>query len=449
VKILLLSYFYAPEASPGAYRWSPVAERWAEQGHEVEVVCAWKPGLLRHETIDGVRVRRVGGGLVESARKLLRGGAAAGSRTDAPAVNSATRSTASLLKRLHDLTWKKMYWPDFACPWFFPALGEARRLLSQNGHDAMLSTSFPFTTHLVGFAAKRRHPDVSWTVDMGDPFSFVEGTPNNNHSLYSELNHRAEAKVFDSADAVAVTPQAARKYAEVFPKSATKMSAVPLPLTPIEGAVHGPRVFPSDGKTRFVFVGRLYRRVRPPDFLLRLFAMLLRERPDAELHFFGDLEECRENFRPYESLIGESVFLHGPVVRERVLRAVGDASVVVNIANDTRYQMPSKVVEYVAAGKPVLNLTKIEDDSSARFLEGYPAVLNLMDPGGAPTRAQLDELVQFTANAPETLHEQDLKDWLAPLRPEAVAASYERLLREGMNEGIAGRDRRGRADLPA
>lgn len=445
MKILLLSYFYAPEVSPGAYRWTPVAERWIEQGHEVDVVCAWKPGLLRREVTNGVRVHRTGGGIVEQVRKRLRGGTARGGQAVADA---ATRSTDSLPKRLHDLTWKKVYWPDFACPWFFSALREVRRLLTEGGHDALLSTSFPFTTHVVGLAAKRSFTWVSWTVDMGDPFSFVEGTPSNNFSLYGRLNHRAEARVFAAADAVAVTPQAAEKYAQVFPESVAKMRAIPLPLPSMQDVEATPRVFPDAGRTRFVFVGRLYRYVRTPDFLLSLFAALSRERPDLtpELHFFGDVEECRESFRPHEDMIGESVFLHGPVERERVLRAVRDAAVVVNVANDTRYQMPSKLMEYAAAGKPVLNLTKIEDDSSARFLEGYPAVLNLMDTGGAPTRVQVEELARFVDIAPATMRDANLEGWLAPFRPEAVTASYEELLRRGMSYGW---DRAKRTDFSA
>lgn len=445
VKILLLSYFYAPEVSPGAYRWTPVAERWIEQGFEVDVVCAWKPGLLRRETINGVRVHRTGGGIVEQVRKRLRGGTAQRGQTGADA---AARSADSLSKRLHDLTWKKVYWPDFACPWFLPALREARRLLVDGGRDAMLSTSFPFTTHVVALAAKRFFPGVSWTVHMGDPFSFVEGTPNNNQALYGDLNYRAEKMVFARADAVAVTPEARDRYAEVFPESAAKFTAVRLLLPSLEDVRDGERVFPADGKKRFVYVGRLYRLVRRPDFLLRLFEMLLRERPDGglELHFFGDVDECRESFRPYEAMIGESIFLHGTVSRERALRAVEHSAVVVNISNDTRYQMPSKVVEYAAAGKPVLNLTKIEDDSSLRFFEGYPAVLNMMDTGGAPTRAQAEELARFVDTAPATMRGANLEGWLAPFRPEAVAASYEELLRRGMSDGW---DRTKRTDFSA
>lgn len=434
MKVLLLGYFYAPEASPGAYRWTPVAERWIEQGHEVDVVCAWKPGLLRHETINGVRVHRVGGGIVELVRKRLRG-APAVSWTDVP-VDGAPRPPLSLLKRLHDLTWKKVYWPDFACPWFFPALRETRRLLARVGHDAMLSTSFPFTVHMVGLRAKRGHPGITWTVDMGDPFSFVEGTPSNNFSLYARLNRRAESTVFGAADAVAVTPQAAEKYAEAFPESAAKMRPVPLPLPPLEGVEEAPRVFPEDGKTRLVYVGRLYRRVRTPDFMLRLFEMLLRERPETapELHLFGDVGECRESFRPYEALLGKSIFLHGPVGRERALRAVRDATVVVNIANDTRYQMPSKVMEYAVAGKPVLNLTKVEGDSAARFFEGYPAVLNLKAASDEPGPEQPGKLARFLDDTPAASG-PELRRWLAPFRVEAVADRYESLLRRDGSSG--------------
>ena len=66
--ILIICYSYAPALSPRAFRWSAIAEYWAKQGHHVDVVCGWKPGVLHSEILNGVHVYRTGGKITEFVR---------------------------------------------------------------------------------------------------------------------------------------------------------------------------------------------------------------------------------------------------------------------------------------------------------------------------------------------------------------------------------------------
>jgi glycosyltransferase involved in cell wall biosynthesis len=442
VKVILITYRYAPEDSPNALRWRLVAEHWVTEGYEVDVVCSFKPGLAQYEEIGGVRVHRVGGRLVERLRRHLRGPAVMNMAGAGEDSSRRVRMTISL-KWLHDHTWKKVYWPDYACTWYLPATRKVSELLDSGRYEGMVSVSHPFTAHLVALRAKARYLRVSWTVDMGDPFSFVEDTPANNRRLYGALNYRIERRVFEVADAVAVTPQAAEKYAGEFPESAEKMRPVPLPLPQVERGEREDRVFPADGKLRLVFIGTLYRSIRRPDFLLRLFAELLQKRPGLrpELHFFGNVEECRESFEPYRELLGSNIFLHGVVNHSEALRAVEESDVVVNIANNTLYQLPSKVMEYAAAGKPVLNIASIEDDSSAKFFDSYPAALNIVARGETPREEQLETLIRFLDDLPG-MEAQELRQWLTPYQLESVAGDYEELLRRGTDKRAVDAGRR-------
>ena len=68
MRILIVIYSYTPALSPRTFRWSAIAECWAKQGHHVDVVCAWKPGLLESEILNGVHVYRTGGKITESLR---------------------------------------------------------------------------------------------------------------------------------------------------------------------------------------------------------------------------------------------------------------------------------------------------------------------------------------------------------------------------------------------
>ena len=444
MNVALISYTYLSDLSPNSWRWVAVAEHWAEQGHHVDVVCAAKPRLPSYEVANGVGVHRVGGKPVELKETLSSLGqlqaSPEGSKEPTEGLGGrarVVRSSLPLLKRVHQNTWRKLYWPDHTCLWYFPALRKAGQLLAEGGYDGLISISVPFTAHLVGYGVKRRYPKVPWLVDISDPFSFAEHTPSNNLRLYRGLNYRIEDKILGGADAITLTiPGAADKYAEVFPRHAAKMRVVPFPLPSVQGRGTEPPIFPDDGKVRLVFVGNLYKNIRNPRFLLRLFAMLLRTHLAncLELHFFGNLSDCGEYFEPYRELLGKKIFTHGPVPRDRALQAIREATVVVNIANATPYQLPTKVMEYVSAGKPVLNLASIANDSSVRFFASYPAVLNLMAHAEEPTPNQRDEVLWFLEEPPLAMGPSEFHSWIAPYRVDSVAAGYENslaLAREG------------------
>lgn len=43
-----------------------------------------------------------------------------------------------------------------------------------------------------------------------------------------------------------------------------------------------------------------------------------------------------------------------------------------NIGNSTNNQLPSKVLEYIGTGKPIISIYNIEDDTSNLYLKKYP-----------------------------------------------------------------------------
>jgi glycosyltransferase involved in cell wall biosynthesis len=334
---------------------------------------------------------------------------------------------------VHDRTWKQVYWPDFACTWYPSALRAARELLAGGRYDALISVSHPFTGHLVGEKLKGANPALRWLVDVGDPFAFIEGTPTNNARLYGGLNHRAERRVLRRADTVAVTTAGTlSRYAEAFPESAGKVVVVPpllsIPPRQEEGAPFFP---PAPGVLRLVYAGTLHPRLRTPERLLSLFRALLDGPPGErlELHFVGPLNGCDADFAPYAALMGRRVFLHGMVPRDAAFRAMDEADVLVNLGNRSGYQLPSKVVEYAASGRPVLNLAGAPDDTTVEFFDTYPAALQLPHDAVADA-GTVRRVAEFLQRAPAA-DAESVERCLAPYRVEAVAAGYERLLRCG------------------
>jgi hypothetical protein len=331
---------------------------------------------------------------------------------------------------VHDHTWKQVYWPDFACGWYLPAARAAEALLREGGYDRLVSVSHPFTGHLVGGRLKARHPSLPWVMDVGDPFAFIEGTPVNNARLYTGLNHRTERRFLRAAAAVSVTTEGTRaRYAQVFPEVAPRVSVIPPLLSLAQAPAGGGRFLRTrPGRLPLVFVGTLHARLRSPARLLALFRALLGTPVGTrlELHFVGPLNGCEDAFAPYADLMDDRVFCHGAVTRAEAFAAMSEAAAVVNLGNRSGYQLPSKVVEYVATGRPVLNLPGAADDVSVEFFAGYPAALQLghREPDGAEEVARVAAWLECGRGADAAAVER----CLAPYRLDAIVDQYERLL---------------------
>ncbi len=409
-RMLVISASYAPVLNARAFRWTALAEHFAGNGWEVEVVTMLHPDAPAPSGPGpGVRVHRVGFGRVEGVRGRAR---------------SASASAFSLARRF----WRALYWPDGDCVWYWPARRAAVDLVRERSPDAIVSVSPTFTAVLAGRAAHQRSPAAKWIIDLGDPFSLETDIPANNRALYAALNARTERRAFGQAHAISVTtPLTARRYAEAFPESAGKIHVVP-PLLSIPSADAQP-LFRPGAALRLVYVGTLYRRLREPGFMLQLFEALRTRNPGGcELHLFGDVQAFASMLNEWRSRLEGALQVHGAVPRETVARAVAGADILVNIGNTTRDQLPSKVVEYAASGRPILNLARQADDSSASFLETYPDRLTLLDTGAPPASGQVDALAAFAAGLPRRLARERVDAWLAPYRLPRIAAQYEGLL---------------------
>jgi hypothetical protein len=407
---LIVTHSYAPDPTPRAFRWAAIAAHWAAQGHTVHVLTTGRRGGPPLAVENGVTVHRIG----ERAFGALSRGAAR-----EPSGGPAPRRTS--LKRLYDATWKRLYWPDYAAIWHSAARNTAGKLVAAEYLGAVVTVSHPFTGQLVGLALRRAFPKLRWLADMGDPFSLPGSVAVNNATLYGGLNRRFERRVLARCDVATVTIEGCRAaLAAAFPHEARKLVVVPPLLSLPDAPSSTPAVLGEAGTIHLVYLGMLYPGIREPGPLLALFAAMRRASPALRLHFFGETQALIE--RP-----GEGVTLHGPVARERVGPIMAAADVLVNIANGTGFQLPSKLVEYVHAGRPILNVAPRPGDTAAEFLAAYPAALSLVCAGDSLDPDTVTKALAFVARA-RPVPQPAREEFLARHRIAPIAAAYERLL---------------------
>lgn len=412
MRILILLAQYHPAANPNVFRWSAIAEHWAGQGHEVHVLCSRRSGLPAGESIRGVWVHRAGHAtLLDWAYNLLGAAKRRGEAEPEQGLREPSRWRRAL-ERAVSATWRKLYWPDGSCLWYGPALRKAKQTIQAQQVEAIISVSFPFTAHLIGLACKRRFPQIRWLADSEDPFSILEAQPQNNFALYRRLNYRAEADVFRTADSLSATVGSTRQAYEKQFGALPRMAIVP----PLFDELSWERSLeyrwePEGPYLNLGYFGTFYTGIREPDVLLELLEQALLRAPQLSgkirMHFFGAIGgEFVPAFARHEGI--QSILrFHGLLPKVEALAAMRRMDVLVNIGNQTAIQLPSKCVDYLAAGRPILNLSHNAADAFRDFFETYPYIrhIDVTAPGAADSFHRYLEALQPEAatESPEQL----------------------------------------------
>ena len=432
MKILIVTAWYHPFIHPRAHRWTAMAEHWASEGHSVHVLTARVRESGRSEVIQGVEVHRVGFDSLKEWVYFWLGNRKARGRVG---VKPSKQSLPSrLAARLYNRVWKNLYFPDDACVWYFSARKKMRQLLESQHFDAIITVSLPFTGHLLGLASNPGSPiSPTWLADIGDPFSFQLKSPNNPF-FYKTQNARLERKILETADAVTVTTGATLlKYCEQFgEKAIAKMSVVPPLLSMPSNAskiTHHPFTHsPIHQSIKMGYFGALYAPTRTPDAFLELLAQTFALRPELrghlEIHIYG---EIFPEF--YDQLNKEpSIRLHGLCSREMARAAMQEMDILLNIGNATDFQLPSKAVDYLAAGKPVLNLSYVQNDPFARFFRENPMILNLKIQNGSIGEGEIERWLAWLQSEKPIPGEAELRERVAPFMVGNIAAQYLALI---------------------
>lgn len=391
MKILIVTHSFSPDLTPRAFRWAAIASRLGALGHEVHVLCATQSGAPEDRAF---KVHRVADPVLK-ARPVA---------APAPVVRDESASWRATLKSWSRYTfralWRSFYWPDYACGWIFPAARMARSLAGIHRFDWVITTSHPFSGHMVWWLVRRAYAPPRWLVDIGDPYALMKQPSPYNRHFYALLSYWVEKRLIARADRISVTTDAtASLYRSSFSAGQNRIAVIPpvmsLPAPPS-------RTRQEDGVIDLVFVGTLYRNLRSPRYLLECFRVLSERFQDGRfrLHFYGAVNDCQDILAEYADHPHIIVVVHGLVDRAIVLHAMANADVLVNIGNHSASQLGSKVIEYMAMGRPILNVISIADDISLAVLSSYPSCFTMSAGTGTISGEEILQLENFLQNPP-------------------------------------------------
>lgn len=299
--------------------------------------------------------------------------------------------------------------------WTARAIAAAERHIRHRRVDVLVTFAQPWSDHQIGLALAEWHRGLPWVAHFSDPWTdslYYANYPEDIRQRWRGIEDRVVAR----ADAVVFTNRYARdlvmaKYPQAWHHKAHVVPHVTDPdLLAMLSPIHPP---PAHGRPlKLAHVGNLLVGRRRGHALFEALALLHRRRSLAgrlEMVLLGGgsgLYEARE--KVFELSLEPVVTFHPRVSHRESLKAMAatDVLVIIDAPAATNVFMPSKVVDYLMARRPILALTPssgstadimraldypiVDSDDSARLAGVIEGLLDQHERGGLTVSTRVD-----------------------------------------------------------
>lgn len=353
----MIAYYFPPLGGIGSIRAAKFAQYLPEWGWAPTIVAPSnaphpRDGSLDYDESAVVRARSFE--LSRLGKRLAR----------VPAGDPDAARSSWARRPLRDLAHRFLYYPDPQIGWFPFALSAARRAVREKRFDAVFSSSFPITTHLVARRI-RRESGIPWLAEFRDPWADVDQT-RSDHQRREDL----ERRLLGEADSVLTV---SGSWLALFrEKGARRVALVTNGFDPADL----PRPVPVDGFV-VTHLGSLYPGMQDLRSLWTALQEVRASEPalGLKLRFVG---EVASSVRAEISAAGlhDCLEVTGFLPQREALAATAQSSVLVMGGfhrDDPVYQgwLPAKLFEYLGTGLPIVYVGA-RDTEATRLLSSQP-----------------------------------------------------------------------------
>ncbi|MHC1766874.1 MAG: glycosyltransferase [Verrucomicrobiia bacterium] len=244
--------------------------------------------------------------------------------------------------------------------WVKPAVDRAVEAHKEKPFDLIYSRSLPFFAHVAGFWISRKLR-LPWVANVNDPWDlhhFPERRVQTVPSLYTRMSDYWLRKVLACADAVTFPSRRLALFTARLPECRARMEVIPH----VSAVSTTPKALPGFTLVHAGKLGTNEITGRSSVALLNGLKRFLGSHPvagkEVRMIFVGPADSETEEAVGQIGL-SKSVVLTGRVNYDASLDLIGGASACILIEADMQegLYLPSKMVDYLAAGKPVLALS--------------------------------------------------------------------------------------------
>jgi glycosyltransferase involved in cell wall biosynthesis len=362
LRVLIIAYLFPPSGGISVQRALSLARFLPSHGFDIHVLKGRNaaspsddPSLLQHVpasvTIHEAFSPEIPFAFRQKVWKLLSRRSAR--RAAAPAASAPPAGSRSLMKQLA----RRIFCPEPEILWVPFALRKARRIIRENGIQAVLITVPPFSTLEIGTRLKREFPALTFISDFRDEwltFYVNEFDFQNDPHTKKRAAEIERAAVTASDLVVAVTQSSKSEIRKRYPElPESRFACLHNGYDPELIPALGPRRS-GEGKVIVTHVGTVYKTASPRYYLDALDRLPEAVRSRFETRFIGRIaEEERAQLENRKSAVRLLGFMPQ---REAIQRVEETDYLLLTMTNDI--SLPGKLFEYLAMGRPILALTQ-------------------------------------------------------------------------------------------
>ena len=361
-KILIISHQYLPHLSPRTTRWKLIIEELVNRGHEVTLLTGTYPDF-KNKNINVLYFGNknninIISNLREKSKQVTSG-------------DSIKKVFYGALKKIYRFFINYLAWPDYSMLWIYQ-IYKNRNNISKD-YDVIVSVSLPFSSHIGAYLINKK-VKKHWIMDIGDPFSLKVDAPENNRFLYAGLNKRYEKKFYSLADNILFTHQDALNNHKQFFDIPSDKLFVANPISNFDKDLFD-NALSYDYSSRPIkisYFGIFTKGVRSPASFLEFI------KKNNEFEFSWYVNDDSKKIIKSCDINDDEHHFYSQVSREDAQKLmVNSAHCLLSIGNKNPNQIPSKVVEYLATGKPIIHFTEIDNDPVIKLSHEFDNLITL------------------------------------------------------------------------
>lgn len=368
IKILYLTYYWPPSGGPGVQRALKFTKYFNEFNIEPYILTvdekkASYPLIdysLKDDISKGINIFKTNSfEPLEIYRRLNK-------QKEIPYSGFVNIDKTSLFQKFFRFIRGNFFIPDARVGWNRYAFKMAERLIMDNPLSAIVTSSPPHSTQLVGLKLKRKY-NLPWIADMRDPWTDIYYYNDFYHLPFiKRYDASLERKVLENADAVVVVSKSIKK---LFISKSDKINPDKIHVIPNgfdeEDFMDGKNMHSDE--FIITYTGTLSDQY-PVDTFVAAFSKIVKEHTDIKIKFniVGKVSDNILNkFMKYD--LSTNVDYMGYKKHKEAVSFLSKSNalllVIPDITNNAGI-LTGKLFEYLGSRKPILNLGPVAGDAA-------------------------------------------------------------------------------------
>lgn len=185
------------------------------------------------------------------------------------------------------------------------------------------------------------------------------------------------------------------------------------------------------GSMSLTYAGVFDKIIRNPECFLKIMAHILPQM-DARVHLYT-YGNCTDIIERYTTASMGGIIDHGFVPKDEANNAVYASDVLICVGNIDNLQVPSKIFEYMSAGKPIVHFYTADDDVNVEILKDYSLCLCLKQDDNL-LRENAEKFIKFCLdNKGKTLDFSEVEKIYYYATPKFIADQMMEIINHGEN----------------